>query len=103
MGYVDESKGNRGASIEQYALGFIRDIAAAHLSKERIQSILGQFSDRKIWNSANYIQSFVPLIVREVIDSGKLTAPQFVARIHDRVAFKAFADHKKTNSKFKSA
>ncbi len=48
MGYVDESKGPRGSSIEQYALGFIREIAAAHLSKEKVQGILSRFSDRKI-------------------------------------------------------
>lgn len=103
MGYVDESKGPRGSSIEQYALGFIRDIAAAHLSKEKVQGILSRFSDRKIWSSASHMQDFVPLMVKEVIDSGTLTAPQFLARIQDRAAFKAFADYKKANSRSRSA
>ena len=53
-------------------------------------------------DSGQFGEAFVPgynalmttKTVKAAIDSGKLTAPQFVPRIHDRVAFKAFADHK---------
>ena len=100
---MDESKRPSGSSIEQYALGFIRDIAAANLSKEKGQGILSRFSDRKIWSSASHMQHFVPLMVKEVIDSGNLTAPQFLTCIQDRAAFKAFADYKKANSRSRSA
>jgi hypothetical protein len=101
MGYVPQ--GNNGSSVEQYALGFIREIAAAHLSKEKVQAILSRLSDRKIWSSASHMQHFVPLMVKEVIDSGNLTASQFLTCIQDRAAFKAFADHKKANSRSRSA
>jgi hypothetical protein len=94
-GYVPP--GNNGSSVEQYALGYIREIAARYLPDEKIRQILGRLSDKNIWSSAGPMQSFVPLLVQEVIDSGKLTSPQFVELINDRTAFRIFADHKKAN------
>jgi hypothetical protein len=95
MGYVPQ--GNNGSSVEQYALGFIREIAAQHLPGGKVREILSRLSDRNIWSSTSHMQVFVPVLVREAIASGGLTAPQFVEFINDRAAFKKFADHKKAN------
>ena len=96
MEYVPAGK-NNGASVEQYALGYIREIAAQHLPSEKVSEILAKVSAKKIWESTNPMQIFVPNLVREVIDSGQLTAPQFVELINDRVAFKKFANEKQAN------
>lgn len=95
LGYVPA--GNNGSSVEQYALGYIREIAAQHLPSEKVSEILAKVSAKKIWESAGPMQIFVPILVREVIDSGHLTAPQFVELINDRVAFKKFADEKQAD------
>lgn len=97
MGYAPEN--NRGSSVEQYALGYIREIAAQHLPEEKVKEILARFSDRKIWKSATHMQAFVPALVREAIDSEGLTAEQFVAKIRNIEEFKSFADHNKANSR----
>ncbi len=95
MGYVPQ--GNNGSSVEQYALGYIREIAAQHLPVAKVEEILAELSNKNIWSSAGHMQVFVPVLVREAIASGGLTAGQFVERIKDRECFGKFADHKKAN------
>jgi hypothetical protein len=82
----------RASSINHYAVGFVREVAAQILEAEKVDRILEGYGGRAKWKSANDILKFTPELVKEVIDSGKLSELDFARRIADESAFLAFAN-----------
>jgi hypothetical protein len=68
---------NRASSINHYAVGFVREVAAQILENEAVDKIIKKYGGRGKWESADDILKFTPELVKEVIESGKLSEIDF--------------------------
>lgn len=93
----DFAEKGRASSINHFAVGFVREIAAEVLDADIVKLILAPYGGRGAWESANLLLKFTPKLVESVISSGKLTEAEFARRIGDEDAFLAFAEKEKAN------
>lgn len=87
----------RASSVNHYAVGFVREIAASVLDAGTIEEILGPYGGCGVWESANPLLKFTPLLVEAVISSGRLTETEVARRIGDEDGFTAFAAQEKAS------
>lgn len=87
----------RAASVNHYAVGFVREIAASVLDAGTVEEVLGPYGGRGVWESANPLLKFTPLLVEAVISSGRLTEAEVARRIGDEDGFMAFAAQEKAS------
>lgn len=82
---------DRPSSINHYAVGFVREVTAQILEAEKVEHILEKHGGCGVWESANKILKFTPELVKEVIESGKLSEIDLARRVADEAAFLEFA------------